>query len=95
MYPIAQVQEPYSPVAYLAQRVPLIELLRLDHPDPETVHHGGMQELSSAVGGLKVEDEEEEEKEQATAAKRTLAHDGQLWTAWDICDGNPFSVQAS
>ena len=32
MYPISQVQEPYSVVGYLAARVPLVNLLRLVHP---------------------------------------------------------------
>lgn len=32
MYPISQVQEPYSVVGYLAARVPLIPLLQLVHP---------------------------------------------------------------
>jgi len=32
MYPISQVQEPYSVVGYLAARVPLINLLQLVHP---------------------------------------------------------------
>ena len=33
MYPIAQVREPYTAVGFLAERVPLIELLHLQHPD--------------------------------------------------------------
>ena len=32
MYPISQVQEPYSVVGYLAARVPLVYLLQLVHP---------------------------------------------------------------
>ena len=36
MYPIAQVREPYTVVGYLAARVPLVQLLRLQHPDPDT-----------------------------------------------------------
>lgn len=32
MYPISQVQEPYSAVGYLAARVPLVKLLQLVHP---------------------------------------------------------------
>ena len=36
MYPIAQVREPYTAVGYLAARVPVIQLLRLQHPDPDT-----------------------------------------------------------
>lgn len=29
------MQEPYTPVGYLAARIPLIELLKLKHPDNE------------------------------------------------------------
>lgn len=32
MYPISQVQEPYSVVGYLVSRVPLVDLLQLVHP---------------------------------------------------------------
>ncbi|RUP52325.1 hypothetical protein BC936DRAFT_147572 [Jimgerdemannia flammicorona] len=35
MYPIAQVQEPYSTVQYLAERVPLESIMRLEPPDLE------------------------------------------------------------
>ena len=31
MYPISQVQEPYSVIGYLASRVPLVNLLQLVH----------------------------------------------------------------
>ena len=33
MYPIAQVQEPYSVVQYLAEHVPLEKILSLTPPD--------------------------------------------------------------
>ena len=32
MYPISQVQEPYTAVGYLAARIPLVDLLQLVHP---------------------------------------------------------------
>ncbi len=35
IYPIAQVREPYTAVAFLAQRLDIPKLLRLSHPDPE------------------------------------------------------------
>ncbi|XP_076342492.1 nucleostemin 4 isoform X2 [Tachypleus tridentatus] len=34
-YPIAQVREPYSVVMYLAQRVPVTDILKLQHPNQE------------------------------------------------------------
>lgn len=33
MYPIAQVQEPYSAIRYLAERIPLEKILSLTPPD--------------------------------------------------------------
>ncbi|XP_029649152.1 guanine nucleotide-binding protein-like 1 [Octopus sinensis] len=36
IYPIAQVREPYSPLMYLAQRVNLVKLLKLQHPNSES-----------------------------------------------------------
>ncbi|KAK6469967.1 guanine nucleotide-binding protein-like 1 [Huso huso] len=35
IYPIAQIQEPYTSVGYLAERIPIQELLKLKHPDAE------------------------------------------------------------
>lgn len=54
IYPIAQVREPYTAVGYLAERVPLIKLLQLNHPN----------------------------------SSDTIGAECEVWTAWDICDGN-------
>ena len=35
IYPIAQVREPYTAVMYLAERLPLPQLLQLQHPEAE------------------------------------------------------------
>ncbi|KPJ15743.1 Guanine nucleotide-binding protein-like 1 [Papilio machaon] len=32
-YPIAQLREPYTTIRYLAERLDLPKLLRMDHPD--------------------------------------------------------------
>ncbi|XP_006818416.1 guanine nucleotide-binding protein-like 1 [Saccoglossus kowalevskii] len=40
IYPIAQVQEPYSAVGYLAQRIPLSCILKLKHPNEDTTERG-------------------------------------------------------
>ena len=50
MYPIAQVREPYTAVGYLAQRVPLVRLLRLEHPDADPQQRRG----SKAAGKRRV-----------------------------------------
>lgn len=33
IYPISQVQEPYTPVGYLASRIPIVKLLGITHPE--------------------------------------------------------------
>ncbi|GAB5589494.1 hypothetical protein Unana1_04394 [Umbelopsis nana] len=38
MYPIAQVQEPYSTIKYLAERIPLEKILRLSPPEGDKNH---------------------------------------------------------
>lgn len=35
IYPIAQIQEPYTSVGYLASRIPVQALLHLRHPEAE------------------------------------------------------------
>ena len=32
IYPIAQLQEPYSAIRYLSERIPVIDILKLKHP---------------------------------------------------------------
>ena len=86
MFPISQVQEPYSPVAYLAQRVPLIDMLKLVHPDPDQYGIEKSRGLQGAMASLVIEDEIRE-KEQDEESARALSHDQQKWTAWDVCDG--------
>lgn len=40
MYPVAQVQEPYTAVGYLAQRIPLIQILKVKHPEEDPSPEG-------------------------------------------------------
>ncbi|CAF2099599.1 unnamed protein product [Rotaria magnacalcarata] len=42
IYPIAQVQEPYTPVGYLAQWLPMIKLLKLDKLEQEIPKYSAM-----------------------------------------------------
>uniref|UniRef100_A0A7N4NMT0 Guanine nucleotide-binding protein-like 1 n=1 Tax=Sarcophilus harrisii TaxID=9305 RepID=A0A7N4NMT0_SARHA len=39
IYPIAQIQEPYTSVGYLASRIPIQTLLRLRHPEAQDSGH--------------------------------------------------------
>ncbi|XP_072015964.1 guanine nucleotide-binding protein-like 1 [Amphiura filiformis] len=48
LYPIAQVQEPYTAVGYLAQRIPVIEILKLKHPDEKDSPEGAASPKWSA-----------------------------------------------
>ena len=79
MYPIAQVREPFTIVGYLAQRVPLVEILKLKHPVEE---HRLEDKATSATHRL---------EDEATSATHRLEDEAtpatHLWTAWDICDG--------
>lgn len=36
-FPIAQLREPYTSVKYIAERLDLVALLKLDHPDNDDV----------------------------------------------------------
>lgn len=39
IYPIAQLQEPYSAIRYLAENIPMIENLNIQHPEAEDLKH--------------------------------------------------------
>ena len=70
---MSQVREPYTSVGYLACRVPLVRLLGLRHPNPDDP---GPRHRSTHGGAHEGQRRKEEEM-----------FDGQLWTAWDVCDG--------
>ena len=53
MYPIAQVKEPYTSIGYLAERVPLVELLQLHHPEEEKIQEGDT--VSGAIATASIE----------------------------------------
>ena len=42
IYPIAQLQEPYTPVGYLAQWLPIIKILKLEQLEQETPKYSAM-----------------------------------------------------
>ena len=92
MYPISQVQEPYTAVGYLAQRVPILQLLSLSHPDP-TVHKA--EPRSWSAGGLEeniIVKNEMDVLDKTSSGGDSLTCDGEEWTAWDICDGKILSL---
>ena len=96
MYPVAQVQEPYSVVGYLAARVPLVDLLRLEHPNPDLLSDAKRQpEKLEPTGSSTAEEENSsaransirEGEDTERDSSKSYATDGQLWTPWDVCDG--------
>ena len=91
MYPVAQVQEPYSVVGYLAARVPVVDLLRLEHPNPDCLEDGksrtGKSESTSDDAADRENHSTREGNEAGGDTGRSHTKDGQSWTPWDICDG--------
>ncbi|KAA0703185.1 Guanine nucleotide-binding protein-like 1 GTP-binding protein HSR1 [Triplophysa tibetana] len=49
IYPVSQLQEPYSTVGYLCERINCLSLLKLTHPDPspKTLHNPDIQEWTA------------------------------------------------
>lgn len=39
-YPISQLREPYSAISFLAQRIPLQNILNLKHPEIDSLEQG-------------------------------------------------------
>ena len=79
LYPIAQVREPYTAVGYLAQRVPIIQLLRLTHPNSDT-----QRKKTKLVDGG---EGSRGASEVDTYTSASVGEREEVWTAWDICDG--------
>jgi ribosome biogenesis GTPase A len=44
IYPVAQLQEPYSAIRYLAERIPVIQILKLKHPAQENTNLDAQQQ---------------------------------------------------
>ena len=98
MYPIAQVREPYTAVGYLAERMPLVKLLQLDHPDSldtliskniarsrtRQLPPSSRDELRSRTGSndMSLERDRDELWDQAAGGGAE-----EVWTAWNVCDG--------
>jgi len=100
VYNIAQVNEPYSVVQYLAERVPLPEMLDLVHPSLVQDWQGDAPRgpmkvcpppLGASRGGTKADDYVAVSSAartlgpQSNAELRKLPHPP--WTAWEICEG--------
>lgn len=44
IYPVAQLQEPYSAIRYLAERIPVVQILKLKHPAHENTDKDAQQD---------------------------------------------------
>ena len=44
IYPVAQLQEPYNAIRYLAERIPVIQILKLKHPAQENTNLDAQQQ---------------------------------------------------
>lgn len=99
IYPIAQIQEPYTSVGYLASRIPVQALLHLRHPeaeDPSAEHpwcawdicEGGLHGLSlSSLASLVLPTQDSDLKEGVVCLPLsffTLSQSRSLaWTVWN------------
>ena len=48
MYPIAQLQEPYSAIRFMAERIPIVSILKIRHPNDEANKHESNENKWSA-----------------------------------------------
>ena len=95
MYPIAQVREPYTAVGYLAERMPLVKLLQLEHPDSldtlvskNTARSRTRQPPPSSRDEFRTRSNETSlERDCDELSQATGGSAEEVWTAWNICDG--------
>ena len=85
MYPIAQVREPYTSVTYVAQRLPLVELLALKHP--LTVATVAKKTKGKRTGDFELESSPISSASHVTSEASLVIKEDFKWTAWDLCDG--------
>lgn len=97
MYPIAQVREPYTAVGYLAERMPLVKLLQLEHPDSldalvskNKARSRARQSPPSSDGSrdkVTISNEASDRDELWDPSQAAGGDPEEVWTAWNICDG--------
>lgn len=52
-YPIAQLRDPYSSIKFLAERLDLVKILNLKHPEPGEKEWSAIDICDSMLKGLK------------------------------------------
>lgn len=75
------MREPYTAVGYVAARLPLVELLGLQHPNTVAT-------VFKKTKGKRTGDFELDEPCHVTSEASHVTAEPQEWTAWDLCDGN-------
>ena len=85
MYPIAQVREPYTAVGFVAQRLPLVELLALKHP--LTIANVAKKTKGKKTGDFELESSPVTSAGHVASERSHVTREDYKWTAWDMCDG--------
>ncbi len=84
IYPVAQVREPYTAVGYITARLPIVEMLALQHPNTVAT-------VAKKTKGRRTGDFELDDSIQASHVPISDCHvmsaEPQQWTAWEVCDG--------
>ena len=99
MYPIAQVREPYTAVGYLTERMPLVKLLQLEHPDSlDTLVSKNTARSRTRQPPPSKDGSRDEFRSRTRSNETSLERDHdpsqaaggaaeEVWTAWNVCDG--------
>ena len=89
IFPVQQLREPYSSIAYLAERVPLDKIYKLDRvPDDE--HDSGSQRADKGKLRRKGREGEAADEDEDEAVREVgglmLEKQQENWSAWELCE---------
>ena len=79
IFPITQLREPYTAIAYLAERVPLEKIYALKRLREDEGSEG-------RGAGRRKEGEGEEEEVREVGASLSVPEDEVEWSAWELCE---------
>ena len=82
IFPISQLREPYSAIAYLAERVPLERIYGLRRAQ----HDDGPNAVSGARHAHGHDDDDEEEEVREVGRALNAAEQDVGWSAWELCE---------
>ena len=81
---MAQVREPYTAVGYITARLPIVELLALQHPN--TVATVAKKTKGRRTGDFELNDSIHV-SHMSISDCHAMSAEPQQWTAWEVCDG--------